>query len=57
MNIDISKVVNAGTMPVCPLCGHAMKEPEQVIVVSSGDVKALAHVDCTLDQELMGFEE
>lgn len=57
MSIDISKVVNEGTMPVCPLCGHSMKEPEQVIVVSSGEVKALAHVDCTLDPELMGFEQ
>ena len=55
--INISEAVNAETIPACPLCGLAMKEPEQVIVVISGDAKTLAHVDCTLDPELMGFEQ
>ena len=57
MSIDISKVINDEELPVCPLCDLAMEESEQVIVVRSGELKALAHVDCTLDPELMGFEE
>jgi len=53
MSIDISKVINDEELPMCPLCKLTMKEPEQVIVVRSGKLKALAHLDCTLDERLM----
>ena len=55
--INVTHVIAKDKISDCPLCHKNMYEDEQVIVVLSEDVKALAHLDCTLDGNLMCIEE